>query len=274
MSTGLVYPPGCLRRDRRDRRGGGGPVAGRRPVRQPHPQRERRPGRGAPRGDRDRPPARRPGRGVPPQGRRTAEPRPRRGGAGDPRSRPRRRGARPPRRLPVRRRQHAADPAPSAVGPRRRRTRRSSPGSDRPRSRARIAADVATGLPGWPNYIVATGGWDGILIAAVVDPSLRWLEGKTVARAAAERDMDPLDARARHDGRRPRRDDDDRVADGPGRRGRDHRRPVDLDRVRPAGRHDARRPRPSARLRHVRAGARPLRARAGGAGPAEPRSTG
>ncbi len=58
--------------------------------------------------------------------------------------------------------------------------------------RARIAADVATGLPGWPNYIVATGGWDGILIAAVVDPSLRWLEGKTVARAAAERDMDPL----------------------------------------------------------------------------------
>ena len=58
--------------------------------------------------------------------------------------------------------------------------------------RARIAADVASGLPGWPNYIVATGGWDGILIAAVVDPSLRWLEGKTVARAAAERDMDPL----------------------------------------------------------------------------------
>ena len=85
MSTGLVYPPGRLRRDRRDRRGRGGPVARRRPVRQPHPQRERRPGRGAPRGDRDRPPARRPGRGVPPQGGRPAEPRPRRRGAGDPR---------------------------------------------------------------------------------------------------------------------------------------------------------------------------------------------
>ena len=135
--------------------------------------------------------------------------------------------------------------------------------------RARIAADVASGLPGWPNYIVATGGWDGILIAAVVDPSLRWLEGKTVARAAAERDMDPLtlalDTMAADRGG----DDDDRVADGRGRRGRDHRGPVDLDRVGPAGRHDPRRPRPSARLRHVRAGARPLRARAGGAGPVE-----
>jgi N-acyl-D-aspartate/D-glutamate deacylase len=59
--------------------------------------------------------------------------------------------------------------------------------------RSRIADDVATGLPGWPNYIVATGGWDGIMIAAVVDPSLRSLEGLTVARAAAERGVDPLD---------------------------------------------------------------------------------
>jgi N-acyl-D-aspartate/D-glutamate deacylase len=58
--------------------------------------------------------------------------------------------------------------------------------------RARIAADVASGLPGWPNYIVATGGWDGIMIAAVVDPALRRLEGLTVAQAAAARGMDPL----------------------------------------------------------------------------------
>jgi hypothetical protein len=58
--------------------------------------------------------------------------------------------------------------------------------------RARIAADVASGLPGWPNYIVATGGWDRIMIAAVVDPSLRSLEGLTIARAAAERGVEPL----------------------------------------------------------------------------------
>ena len=48
--------------------------------------------------------------------------------------------------------------------------------------RARIAADVRDGLPGWPNYIVATGGWDGIRIAAVVDPALAWLEGQTDRR--------------------------------------------------------------------------------------------
>jgi N-acyl-D-amino-acid deacylase len=59
-------------------------------------------------------------------------------------------------------------------------------------ARARIAADVATGLPGWPNYIVATGGWDGIMIAAVVDPALRSLEGRTVAEAAAATGTDPL----------------------------------------------------------------------------------
>jgi dihydroorotase/N-acyl-D-amino-acid deacylase len=58
--------------------------------------------------------------------------------------------------------------------------------------RARIAADVAAGLPGWPNYIEATGGWDGIMVAAAVDPSLRWLEGQTVARAAASRGLDPF----------------------------------------------------------------------------------
>lgn len=58
--------------------------------------------------------------------------------------------------------------------------------------RARIAADVRDGLPGWPNYIVATGGWDGIRIAAVVDPALAWLEGRTIAEAAAQRDLDPF----------------------------------------------------------------------------------
>jgi N-acyl-D-amino-acid deacylase len=59
--------------------------------------------------------------------------------------------------------------------------------------RARIAADVRDGLPGWPNYIVATGGWDGIRIAAVVDPALGWLEGRTIADAAAARRLDPFD---------------------------------------------------------------------------------
>ena len=58
--------------------------------------------------------------------------------------------------------------------------------------RERIAADVRDGLPGWPNYIAASGGWEEIRFAAVADPSLASLEGLSIARAAAERGMDPF----------------------------------------------------------------------------------
>jgi N-acyl-D-amino-acid deacylase len=58
--------------------------------------------------------------------------------------------------------------------------------------RARLAAEIRDGLPGWPNYVVASGGWESIMIAAVVDPELSWLEGKSIARAATERGLDPL----------------------------------------------------------------------------------
>ncbi len=58
--------------------------------------------------------------------------------------------------------------------------------------RARMAADIRDGIPGWPNYIQSSGGWDRIRIAAVADPALSWLEGLTVAEASARRDVDPL----------------------------------------------------------------------------------
>ena len=79
-----------------------------------------------------------------------------------------------------------------ALGPRRRDRRDGRPPCGSADVRARIAADVRDGLPGWADYIVATGGWDGIRIAAVVDPALAWLEGKTVAESAASRDLDPF----------------------------------------------------------------------------------
>lgn len=63
-------------------------------------------------------------------------------------------------------------------------------GSDSVRSR--IQADIGTGLPGWPNYIAASGGWEHIRVAAVVDPALTPLEGMTIADAAARHAMDPL----------------------------------------------------------------------------------
>jgi N-acyl-D-amino-acid deacylase len=59
--------------------------------------------------------------------------------------------------------------------------------------RARLRHELETGLPGFVNYSVAGGGWDAILIASVVDPALRWAEGRTVAELAAEREIDPLE---------------------------------------------------------------------------------
>jgi N-acyl-D-amino-acid deacylase len=58
--------------------------------------------------------------------------------------------------------------------------------------RQRIRAEMASGLPGWANYLSAAGGWDGIRFAAVVEPRLRGIEGLTVATAAQRSGQDPL----------------------------------------------------------------------------------
>ena len=59
--------------------------------------------------------------------------------------------------------------------------------------RARLRHEIAHGLPGFANYSNANGGWQAVKIASVVDPSLRWAEGRTVAALGAERDRDPLE---------------------------------------------------------------------------------
>jgi N-acyl-D-aspartate/D-glutamate deacylase len=59
--------------------------------------------------------------------------------------------------------------------------------------RARVAADMATGLPGWMSYAAASGGWDAVRIAAVGAPSLRQLEGATISEAAARSGVDPFE---------------------------------------------------------------------------------
>lgn len=61
-----------------------------------------------------------------------------------------------------------------------------------PAIRARIESEVASGLPGWPNYFQSTGGPEFIRIAAVVEPALRRLEGLTLAEGAAQAGVDPL----------------------------------------------------------------------------------
>ncbi|MFN8619991.1 MAG: D-aminoacylase [Chloroflexota bacterium] len=59
--------------------------------------------------------------------------------------------------------------------------------------RARIRREIETGLPGWSNYVDATGGWGGIRIAACVDPANARFEGGLVDRLAARDGVDPLD---------------------------------------------------------------------------------
>jgi N-acyl-D-aspartate/D-glutamate deacylase len=48
--------------------------------------------------------------------------------------------------------------------------------------------------PGWENQWYGSGGADGILIASVLDPSLRKYEGRTLAEVGRERGQDPRDA--------------------------------------------------------------------------------
>jgi N-acyl-D-amino-acid deacylase len=61
-----------------------------------------------------------------------------------------------------------------------------------PEVRDRVAREVRTGLPGWMSYAVVSGGWHEVVVAAVGDPSLRWLEGRTLADAARQRGVEPL----------------------------------------------------------------------------------
>jgi N-acyl-D-aspartate/D-glutamate deacylase len=61
-----------------------------------------------------------------------------------------------------------------------------------PEIRARVTADVWSGLPGWMSYSVASGGWESIRLASVGDPALRDLEGRTITAAAARAGVEPL----------------------------------------------------------------------------------
>lgn len=61
-----------------------------------------------------------------------------------------------------------------------------------PDSRARVARDFQTGLPGWENRVEAVG-WHNIILSYTVSGKNHDLEGLDVAAAAAKRNKDPLD---------------------------------------------------------------------------------
>jgi N-acyl-D-amino-acid deacylase len=62
-----------------------------------------------------------------------------------------------------------------------------------PELRRRIAQELESGLPGWPNLLEAAGGWDRILVASVGRPDLAAAEGRTIADAAKAAGADPLE---------------------------------------------------------------------------------
>ncbi len=63
-----------------------------------------------------------------------------------------------------------------------------------PAARARIRKDLLTPSSEWDNEWLAIPGPEAVLICVVQNPSLRPLQGKTLAQAAALRHQDPIDA--------------------------------------------------------------------------------
>jgi len=63
-----------------------------------------------------------------------------------------------------------------------------------PAIRARLAREIASGLPGWSNMVEAAGGWDGIALSNAQHPDNARYEGQTIAAIAAARGVTPAEA--------------------------------------------------------------------------------
>ena len=63
-----------------------------------------------------------------------------------------------------------------------------------PAIRARIKKEMAEEHSDWENLYLASGGPTGVMVASVVEPSLKPLTGKTIAEIAKQQNKDPLDA--------------------------------------------------------------------------------
>ena len=63
-----------------------------------------------------------------------------------------------------------------------------------PETRARVKADMDKATTDWENQYAGSGGAEGIMVASVLAPELKPLEGKTIAEIAAAQKKDPRDA--------------------------------------------------------------------------------
>jgi N-acyl-D-amino-acid deacylase len=64
-----------------------------------------------------------------------------------------------------------------------------------PKVREEIRWDIAHGVPGWVNdEVQSTGGWHGVMVAAVMKPEDKQYEGKRMDEVARMMHTDPVDA--------------------------------------------------------------------------------
>ena len=62
-----------------------------------------------------------------------------------------------------------------------------------PATRERVKADMARETTEWSNQYLGSGGPENVMVAEVLEPSLKRYEGRTVAQIAAEEKKDPRD---------------------------------------------------------------------------------
>lgn len=63
-----------------------------------------------------------------------------------------------------------------------------------PARRSEMRDAIESSTDGWENLYLASGGAEGVLVLGVDDPSLRHLQGRTIAELAAADGVDPVDA--------------------------------------------------------------------------------
>ena len=63
-----------------------------------------------------------------------------------------------------------------------------------PDTRARLKKEIVSGLPGWSNFVEASGGWDRVILANARNAENQRFEGKSLAAIAKELGKDPADA--------------------------------------------------------------------------------
>jgi dihydroorotase/N-acyl-D-amino-acid deacylase len=62
-----------------------------------------------------------------------------------------------------------------------------------PATRERVKADMARDTTEWSNQYLGSGGPENVMVAEVLEPSLKRYEGRTIAQIAAEEKKDPRD---------------------------------------------------------------------------------